>query len=274
MKYSNKSKNTLLKFFQWVVLMFQIFGPQIHKVIWQNVSEDYQKVPCPASRCMAVCNTLQWLFCFCTPHNAASPVKPMQLLSVSVCRHPLPQVIDELPYHPDREWVKGICCHIFCFLECVFINLAVQYLAPPQYYSEYTYQTFAESGIMVSFASVVPHHLICSFQRLWVCQVVRWHELTTSQKQIGPGIQDALLQRWVWPHFLPVLLRTNCSLFSLAPISYYIFDLVIYHFISSLVVTPSIILRLNQAYKVQVQISSIQYQNSPKSLSEYRGPMF
>ena len=40
------------------------------------------------------------------------------------------------------------------------------------------------------------------------------------------------------------------------------------------IVMPLIILRLNQAYKVQVQSSSIQYQNSPKSLSEYREPMF
>ena len=39
-------------------------------------------------------------------------------------------------------------------------------------------------------------------------------------------------------------------------------------------VTPLIILRLNQAYKVRVQSSVIQYQNSPKSLSEYREPMF
>ena len=39
-------------------------------------------------------------------------------------------------------------------------------------------------------------------------------------------------------------------------------------------VMPSIILRLNQAYKVQVQSSSVQYQKSPKSLSEYQEPMF
>ena len=39
-------------------------------------------------------------------------------------------------------------------------------------------------------------------------------------------------------------------------------------------VMPLIILGLNQAYKVQVQSSSVQYQKSPKSLSEYREPMF
>ena len=44
--------------------------------------------------------------------------------------------------------------------------------------------------------------------------------------------------------------------------------------ISTPTVMPSIILGLNQAYKVQVQSSSVQYQKSPKSLFEYQEPMF